>query len=57
MKGSAGYVGALKLRDLCAEAQNFKDGSAQQKEELIEEIQNEFLKVKDYLVASFIEKK
>ncbi|MCI5059850.1 MAG: ATP-binding protein [Alphaproteobacteria bacterium] len=48
-KGGAGMIGAQKLYDLCAKAQQMEDVSADIRERILKEIESEFSTLKQYL--------
>ena len=49
LKGAAGYVGAEKLRTLCAESQDLQDGSIETKEKIFANINSHYKVVKEHL--------
>ncbi|MGH1378910.1 MAG: ATP-binding protein [Alphaproteobacteria bacterium] len=50
LKGTAGVVGAEKMRELCGSAQKLKNGSLEEREIFIQEIEERYKKAKDYFI-------
>ncbi|QQG35151.1 MAG: response regulator [Micavibrio aeruginosavorus] len=48
-KGGAGMTGAAKLQNLCAQAQEMQNSTAQKREKILKAIQDEYAKVKAYM--------
>lgn len=49
LKGGAGIVGARKLQELCAQAQDMEHATAEERKNALKEIETEFNAVKIYL--------
>lgn len=49
LKGAAGYVGAEKLKSLCAQAQESKVASQDQREAMLNTIKLQYVEVRKYL--------
>jgi two-component system sensor histidine kinase/response regulator len=54
MKGAAGFLGAEKLKELCAEAQNMKVAAVSTRKEQFEKIKGLYLVITDYLTGKIV---
>lgn len=50
LKGTSGIVGAEIMRELCARAQKLHDGSAQEREGFVREIEGKYFEVKKFFI-------
>ena len=50
LKGTSGGVGAMKMRDICADAQNMADSSSKSREDRAQKIEDEYNKAKEYFI-------
>lgn len=50
LKGTAGVVGAENMRELCGKAQKLKDGTLDERETFVQEIEAKYMDAKNYFI-------